>query len=215
MRKKKIGAFDIINYSLMILLMASFVIPFWIIIAASVSDNGALQAEGISLQIKGFTFEAYKFLFTMNDIFIRSIGVSFLTSLLTALLYTGGIRVIEKISGRKKILYRDFYDYHVFQRRHDTYIFAYPRNRHIRYDMGVGVAGRGVDLQHFIDTQLFLRIARRDGRGCEDRRGERRRRAYQNFRAVIGAYDVCDRNHDVYRQVERMVAVFVVSRSDA
>ena len=40
MRKKKIGAFDIINYSLMILLMASFVIPFWIIIAASESDNG-------------------------------------------------------------------------------------------------------------------------------------------------------------------------------
>ena len=43
MRKKKISAFDIINYSLMILLMAAFVIPFWIIIAASVSDNGTLQ----------------------------------------------------------------------------------------------------------------------------------------------------------------------------
>ena len=109
MRKKKIGAFDIINYSLMILLMASFVIPFWIIIAASVSDNGALQAEGISLQIKGFTFEAYKFLFTMNDIFIRSIGVSFLTSLLTALLSVAVCTLAAYVLSKKYLVGRKFF----------------------------------------------------------------------------------------------------------
>lgn len=109
MRKKKIGAFDIINYSLMILLMASFVIPFWIIIAASVSDNGALQAEGISLQIKGFTLEAYKFLFTMNDIFIRSIGVSFLTSLLTALLSVAVCTLAAYVLSKKYLVGRKFF----------------------------------------------------------------------------------------------------------
>ena len=109
MRKKKIGAFDIINYSLMILLMASFVIPFWIIIAASVSDNGALQAEGISLQIKGLTFEAYKFLFTMNDIFIRSIGVSFLTSLLTALLSVAVCTLAAYVLSKKYLVGRKFF----------------------------------------------------------------------------------------------------------
>lgn len=109
MRKKKIGAFDIINYSLMILLMASFVIPFWIIIAASVSDNGALQAEGISLQIKGFTVEAYKFLFTMNDIFIRSIGVSFLTSLLTALLSVAVCTLAAYVLSKKYLVGRKFF----------------------------------------------------------------------------------------------------------
>ena len=109
MRKKKIGAFDIINYSLMILLMASFVIPFWIIIAASVSDNGVLQAEGISLQIKGFTFEAYKFLFTMNDIFIRSIGVSFLTSLLTALLSVAVCTLAAYVLSKKYLVGRKFF----------------------------------------------------------------------------------------------------------
>ena len=109
MRKKKIGAFDIINYSLMILLMASFVIPFWIIIAASVSDNGALQAEGISLKIKGFTFEAYKFLFTMNDIFIRSIGVSFLTSLLTALLSVAVCTLAAYVLSKKYLVGRKFF----------------------------------------------------------------------------------------------------------
>ena len=109
MRKKKIDAFDIINYSLMILLMASFVIPFWIIIAASVSDNGALQAEGISLQIKGLTFEAYKFLFTMNDIFIRSIGVSFLTSLLTALLSVAVCTLAAYVLSKKYLVGRKFF----------------------------------------------------------------------------------------------------------
>ena len=109
MRKKKIGAFDIINYSLMILLMASFVIPFWIIIAASVSDNGTLQAEGISLQIKRFTFEAYKFLFTMNDIFIRSIGVSFLTSLLTALLSVAVCTLAAYVLSKKYLVGRKFF----------------------------------------------------------------------------------------------------------
>lgn len=109
MRKKKIGAFDIINYSLMILLMAAFVIPFWIIIAASVSDNGALQAEGISLQIKGLTFEAYKFLFTMNDIFIRSIGVSFLTSLLTALLSVAVCTLAAYVLSKKYLVGRKFF----------------------------------------------------------------------------------------------------------
>ena len=109
MRKKKIGAFDIINYSLMILLMAAFVIPFWIIIAASVSDNGTLQAEGISLQIKRFTFEAYKFLFTMNDIFIRSIGVSFLTSLLTALLSVAVCTLAAYVLSKKYLVGRKFF----------------------------------------------------------------------------------------------------------
>ena len=109
MRKKKISAFDIINYSLMILLMAAFVIPFWIIIAASVSDNGTLQAEGISLQIKRFTFEAYKFLFTMNDIFIRSIGVSFLTSLLTALLSVAVCTLAAYVLSKKYLVGRKFF----------------------------------------------------------------------------------------------------------
>lgn len=109
MRKKKIGAFDIINYSLMILLMAAFVIPFWIIIAASVSDNGTLQAEGISLQIKRFTFEAYKFLFTMNDIFIRSIGVSFLTSLMTALLSVAVCTLAAYVLSKKYLVGRKFF----------------------------------------------------------------------------------------------------------
>ena len=109
MRKKKVSAFDIINYSLMILLMAAFVIPFWIIIAASVSDNGTLQAEGISLQIKRFTFEAYKFLFTMNDIFIRSIGVSFLTSLLTALLSVAVCTLAAYVLSKKYLVGRKFF----------------------------------------------------------------------------------------------------------
>lgn len=109
MNGKRIHAFDIVNYTLMLLLLVAFIIPFWIIFAASVSENSALQAEGISLAIKGFTFAAYKFLFTMNDIFLRSIGVSFLTSLMTALLSVLVCTLAAYVLSKKYLVGRKFF----------------------------------------------------------------------------------------------------------
>ncbi len=82
--EKKIDLFTVINGCIMVLLMAAFILPFWIILTASLSDNARVQANGISLWFQGFTFEGYKFLFGMSDIFIRSLGISLLTSFAAA-----------------------------------------------------------------------------------------------------------------------------------
>lgn len=89
--RKKIRAFDVVNAFLMVLLSMVFVVPFLMVIAASLSDNTALQRDGVSLIIKGFTFDGYTFLFNaMKDTFLRSIGISVFVSVLTA---TGAMMV--------------------------------------------------------------------------------------------------------------------------
>lgn len=84
-KRKKIRAFDIVNAFLMILLSLVFVVPFLMVVSASLSDNTVLQRDGVSLIIKGFTFNGYAFLFNaMKDTFLRAIGVSVYVSVFTA-----------------------------------------------------------------------------------------------------------------------------------
>ena len=79
MKKKKIYVFDVVNGIIMSLLVLVFIIPFWIILTASLSKNSELQVNGVSIFFQGFTFEGYRFLFGMSDIFLRSLGVSLLS----------------------------------------------------------------------------------------------------------------------------------------
>lgn len=85
--KRKIHGFDIFNGILMAILSLAFLLPFWIVIAASFSDNTVLMADGMSIWIKGFTLSGYKFLFSsMKNTFLRAFGVSVFTSVATATL---------------------------------------------------------------------------------------------------------------------------------
>ncbi len=87
MNRKKVRVFDVVNGFLMVLLSLVFLVPFLMVISASLSDNTALQRDGISLIVKGFTFEGYAFLFNaMKDTFIRSMLVSLFVSVTTATL---------------------------------------------------------------------------------------------------------------------------------
>ncbi len=85
-KRKKITAFGVANTFIMVLLVLCFIIPFWIILVASLSDNQRLQIEGLSLGFKGFSFAGYKFLFSMSDMFLRSIGVSLFTAFVSSFL---------------------------------------------------------------------------------------------------------------------------------
>ena len=85
--RKKVRAFDVANGILMTVLSLVFLVPFLMVVSASLSDNTALQRDGISLIVKGFTFEGYAFLFNaMKDTFIRSMLVSLFVSVTTATL---------------------------------------------------------------------------------------------------------------------------------
>lgn len=86
MEKKKINTFDVFLTALMTLLCFIFLVPFWIIVVASLSDNLKLITNGISLWFQGFSFAGYKLLFSMSEQFLRSVWVSLATSTIAAFL---------------------------------------------------------------------------------------------------------------------------------
>lgn len=109
MKKKHfhIPAFESINALVMVLICLICIIPFWIILTSSFSSNTILQKEGVSLLFKGFNFEGYAFLFSMSDVFLHSIWISFIVSLSAALIAvfcaTSAAYVLSKkyLKGRK------------------------------------------------------------------------------------------------------------------
>lgn len=82
---KKITTFNIVNALIMFVLCVLFIIPFWMIITASFSENALLQKNGISFWFQGFSLRGYEYLFEMSDIFLHSLWVSVETSVLAAL----------------------------------------------------------------------------------------------------------------------------------
>jgi putative aldouronate transport system permease protein len=86
MKRKKIRAFDVALAFVMTVLSLIFLLPFWIIVVSSLSENLQLMTNGISVWFQGFNFEGYRLLFGLSDKFIRSIWVSLYTSFLAAVL---------------------------------------------------------------------------------------------------------------------------------
>lgn len=86
LNKHKIYAFDVVNTIIMILLTVVFLLPFWMIVATSLSTNSELLQHGAGIVIRGFTIEGYRFLFQMSDIFLRSLLNSVVVSLSSAFL---------------------------------------------------------------------------------------------------------------------------------
>lgn len=80
MVKLKNHIFDIALAVMMAIISFIFILPFWIIIVSSLSSNVLLLKNGISIWFQGFDIAGYKLIFGMSDKFIRSIGVSLLTS---------------------------------------------------------------------------------------------------------------------------------------
>lgn len=99
-KRKKIAAFDVFNGVLMVILGLVFLLPFWMLLTASLSDNTLLTSQGISLWFRGFSFDGYKFIFQVSDLFLRSILnsviVSFSYSILSVVLSTGAAYVLAK-----------------------------------------------------------------------------------------------------------------------
>lgn len=85
MERKKIRVFDIALTLSMVVICLIFLIPFWIIFVSSLSDKIQLMKNGISIWFQGFSFDSYKLLFGLGDMFLHSLWVSLYTSLLAGL----------------------------------------------------------------------------------------------------------------------------------
>lgn len=65
--------FDAVNVVFMILLSAVFIFPTLLIVCASFTSSAALTKFGYSLIIREFSLSSYKYIFTAQDMFIRSL----------------------------------------------------------------------------------------------------------------------------------------------
>ena len=109
MGKKKIDAFDVFLAVLMALLCFMFLVPFWIIMVASLSDNLKLITNGITLWFQGFSVAGYQLLFSMSDKFLRSIWMSFMTSTVAAFLAVVVCTACAYALSKKYLIGRKFF----------------------------------------------------------------------------------------------------------
>ena len=70
----------VITYAIMIFLVLACIIPFWLLIASSITDENYIVQHGYSLIPKAFSLDAYRYLRTAS----ASIGQAYLMSLVYA-----------------------------------------------------------------------------------------------------------------------------------
>lgn len=73
-------AAKVITYAIMIFLVLACIIPFWLLIASSITDENYIVQHGYSLIPKAFSLDAYRYLRTASS----SIGKAYLMSLVYA-----------------------------------------------------------------------------------------------------------------------------------
>lgn len=110
MRRKKIQLFDIVNGFFILVFLLLFVLPFWMILVSSLSENSRLQAEGSGFWFKGFSFAGYTFLFEMSEIFFRSLWFSLWTSALSAGLTCAVCLLAAYALSKKYLVGRKFFN---------------------------------------------------------------------------------------------------------
>ncbi|MDF2724796.1 MAG: sugar transporter permease [Paenibacillus sp.] len=70
MRKNKIKPFEWFNYTLMVLLLLSIILPFWNLLVMSFSLPNDVLTQKIQIFPKHFTLDSYRIVFENNDVFI-------------------------------------------------------------------------------------------------------------------------------------------------
>ena len=71
----------VLTYTIMIILVAACIIPFWLLVSSSLTDEDYIVQHGYSLIPKVFSLNAYRYLRTAS----RSIGRAYLMSIIYAL----------------------------------------------------------------------------------------------------------------------------------
>lgn len=86
LKSKGEKVFNVFNIILMCLLSLVFILPYWMILISSLTDELALIRNGYGLWTNDFSFEAYRYIFTTNPLMIRSILNSIFIAVVGAIL---------------------------------------------------------------------------------------------------------------------------------
>ena len=99
--------FDLIKYVLLTLCAAICVLPFWLIIAGSFSDNITVVREGFSLIPRNFTVSAYETIFKASKDLIQAYKMTFYYTIVGTAFGLSMITLTAYVISRKEFKYRN------------------------------------------------------------------------------------------------------------
>ena len=111
--KEEIAA-KIIGYFVIILFAMICVLPFWLIIVGSVSDNGEIMRRGYSFLPRGFSWEAYKTIFKVPKEILNSYKVTIIVTLAGTLGQLALCSMAGYVLSRKDFKYRNTISFFFF-----------------------------------------------------------------------------------------------------
>lgn len=217
---KKISVFNIVNALIMILLTVLFVLPFWLIITASLSSNSILMREGFSIFFRGFTFAGYKFLFSIGDAFLRALFVTVAVAVAATAISVFGCTWAAFALSNKKLVGRKFFNvfFMIPMFFSGGTITTYLVIRGIGlYDTiwALIIPGSIGAYNILLLRNYFYGAFPLAGRGGSAGRRQRFSANPERVHAACVADDVHGGHDNVRRQVEQLVAIGFVSRSHA
>jgi putative aldouronate transport system permease protein len=99
--------FDLMKYLLLTLCAVICLLPFWLIIAGSLSDNLTVVREGFSLFPRGFTWEAYTTIFKGSKDLIQAYKMNFQYTILGTVFGLSMITLTAYVISRREFKYRN------------------------------------------------------------------------------------------------------------
>lgn len=113
-RSKSDRTFHLIINSCLIFMVILVILPIWLLVAASFSDDKSLISNGYSLIPKVFSLEAYKYLLFKSKDIIQSLGISFFITAIGTVLSLIITPLLAYPLSRRDFVARNFLSFFVF-----------------------------------------------------------------------------------------------------
>ncbi len=106
--------FNAITYPLLALLALVCLLPFWLIVSASFTDNSTILVEGYSLIPKVWSLDAYAYLFATPKTILSAYKVSFIITVVGTLISVTLVTMAGYVLNRKDVKYRNQISFFIY-----------------------------------------------------------------------------------------------------
>lgn len=106
--------FNIITYPLLALLAIVCLIPFWLIVSASFTDNSSILLDGYHMIPKVWSTDAYAYLFATPKTILNAYKVSFIVTITGTLIGLTLITMAGYVLNRKDVKYRNQLSFFIY-----------------------------------------------------------------------------------------------------
>ena len=111
---KYAGLFRFISYTVILLTSLACLLPFLLILSASLTRNESLIKDGYYPFPRQFSFEAYELVFRVPEQVLRAYGVTTLTTVVGTLLGLFLLTMAGYVLQRKDFKYRNFFSFLIY-----------------------------------------------------------------------------------------------------